>query len=55
MFSLLTSHAACLLYGAAIGWAATHWTAVKIAEATVLKLFEKKASGVPLAPVPPAA
>ena len=39
MFSLLTSHAACLIYGAALGWAATHWTAVKTAEATAQKVF----------------
>ena len=41
MLSILTSHAACLLYGAAIGWTVTHWTAVKTAEATVAKFFGK--------------
>ena len=33
MFSILTSHGACFLYGAAAAWGATHWTAVKTAEA----------------------
>lgn len=50
MFTLFTSHAACLLYGAALGWAATHWTAVKTAETTVLKLLGKKAAAPPVPP-----
>jgi hypothetical protein len=53
MLTILTSHAACLVYGAAIGWAATHWTAVKTAEATVAKFFGK-AQSTP-AKAPPAA
>jgi hypothetical protein len=55
MWTLFTSHAACLVYGAAIGWAATHWTAVRTAEATVAALFGKKVSEPLIPPAAPAA
>jgi hypothetical protein len=53
MLTLLGSREAFLLYGAALGWAVTHWTAVKTAEATVAKFFGK-AQSTP-AKAPPAA
>jgi hypothetical protein len=50
MIYLLSSHIACLFYGAGLGWAVTHWTAVKTAEkaaaATVTKLLGGKQSNV---------
>lgn len=61
MLSILTSHAACLVYGAGIGWAVTHWTVVKTAEATLFKLLGSKKTealaSTPAAapPAPPAA
>lgn len=45
LLHLLTSHVACFAYGAGCAWAATHWTAIKTAEATaktdIAKLFVK--------------
>jgi hypothetical protein len=50
MFALLTSHLACFAYGAALAWAATHWTAIKLAEATakadIAKFFVKAGADV---------
>jgi hypothetical protein len=59
MLTVLGSKIAFMLYGAAIGWAVTHWTAVKTAEATVAKFFGKaqvKTAAAPPSPgAPPAA
>jgi hypothetical protein len=59
LLTILGSRIAFALYGAAIGWAVTHWTVVKTAEATLFKLLgstETLASTTaPAPPAPPAA
>jgi hypothetical protein len=50
---VLGSREAFLVYGAALGWAITHWTVVKTAEVTLLKLLGNKKTEVPAA-APPA-
>jgi hypothetical protein len=42
MFAILGSKLAFMLYGAALGWAATHWTVVKTTETSLLKLLGNK-------------
>lgn len=54
MFAILASREAFLVYGAAIGWAATHWTVVKTAEVTLLKLLGNKKTATLSPPPPPA-
>jgi hypothetical protein len=60
MLTLLGSREAFLVYGAALGWCITHWTVVKTAEVTLLKLLGNKktetiAAAPPPAGAPPAA
>jgi hypothetical protein len=59
MWTVLASREAFLVYGAAIGWGLTHWTAVKTAEAAVQQLFTKAqtapAAVLAAAPKPPGA
>lgn len=57
LLTILGSRIAFALYGAAIGWAVTHWTVVKTAEATLFKLLGSKKTAPlaePTAPAPPA-
>ena len=54
MFAILASREAFLVYGAAFGWAITHWTVVKTAETTLLKLLGNRKTATLSPPPPPA-